>query len=76
VNSGFDVISWILPRAHDFNVANQYFMIRGSLGSGVDELAAQAGAPEVAWVTMLISSAALIVAMVSFSCWIFSRRDN
>ncbi len=72
-----EIFSYFLPRASDFNVANQYFMRRYAVGDEVLELMRQQERlPQVPWVTTLVSSALFILVMLSAACWIFSRRDH
>jgi ABC-type transport system involved in multi-copper enzyme maturation permease subunit len=75
VGGTLEGLSWLLPRAGDINRVNDYFMMSGSLGPDVMQLVAERGVPDVPWVRILASSGALIVVMMSLSCWIFSRRD-
>lgn len=70
-----DVISYALPRAGDINAMNDYFMLQGSYGEGMEDVVKQLGLPEVAWLKIVLSSAALIVVCLSLACWRFSRRD-
>lgn len=70
-----DVVAYALPRANDFNSINSYFILTGSYGVAGEDLVGRAGIPEIAWLKVILSSAALIAAMLSIACWRFSKRD-
>ncbi|MBI2930891.1 MAG: ABC transporter permease [Planctomycetes bacterium] len=75
ISTALEALSWFLPRASDINVMNQWFMICGSMGPGVEEITSEMGLPEVAWIRILLSSGALIVATLGLASFVFSRRD-
>jgi ABC-type transport system involved in multi-copper enzyme maturation permease subunit len=76
-DSALEGLSWFVPRASDFNRMNAYFMQKYAVGDEVAELIkAQHHLPDIAWIPTLVSSALMIVVMLTGACWIFSRRDH
>lgn len=75
-----EIVRLGLPRTSELNQASTYFIVKGNLGPELDALLEGQGqgrsrdlAPE--WLSLGLSSAAFIVAMLGLACWIFSRRD-